>query len=97
MNRIKDFINLHKQNIKNEKYLESVPMYERDSTLFDTLEFTGFYLTGYTSCGIQLGTYPNKLIKLDKEDTEYFVNKYSSKLDEELQEKINQLRKEYGK
>ena len=95
--KIKDFLKLYKQDKesieKHEKYKQS----GKNLHLIEYLEFTSFYLTSYSGWGIQIHRTPKDLIQLDEEDIQYFINKYSPKIEDEYQEKLKELNKKYGK
>jgi hypothetical protein len=79
----------------NKKFLESKDCI---SLTFGGKETHNFYLayrTNYTS--LMLHNHTRELIKLDEEDLEYFKNKYFNKLEEEMNEKINKIKVEYGR
>ena len=47
--------------------------------------------------GYVIGGRYTHLIKLDEEDLKYFFNKYITRLDVEMEDKINEIKKKYGK
>lgn len=58
-----------------------------------------FTLTGvdWVEGNFWIRAYPDRLIILDEEDIQYFANKYLPKLQEEMENKINKIKEEYGK
>ena len=79
----------------NEEYNSKLT----SSDYFQRKETFSFHLCTSWNCPGAL-TYGNRylqLIDLDEEDIRYFENKYLSKLDKEMEDKINKIKKEYGK
>lgn len=55
-----------------------------------------FYLGAIWKDDILLSSSISYIIKLDEEDLEYFKKKYLPMLKDELNDKINKLKKDYG-
>ena len=66
---------------------------------FQRKERFSFHLCSSWNCpgALTYGIKYSQLIDLDEEDIKYFENKYLSKLDKEMEDKINKIKKEYGK
>ena len=84
------------------KFKEHLDIKEGKDKILSDIFNTSFYLCAdvYKKGEIYIrNPFKNEsvtLIKLDNEDIEYFKNKYLPKLQEEMQEKINKIKKEYG-
>ena len=79
----------------NEEYnskLTSADYFQRKETF-------SFHLCTSWNCpgALTYGNRYSQLIDLDEEDIKYFEDKYLSKLDKEMEDKINKIKKEYGK
>lgn len=92
---IKEFCLKYKKKIINDKEIQKASV----QPLQDFRERINFYVTvretapGYFTMGVNSG---DTLIKLDNEDIEYLYQKYSKKLQEEMEENINKIKKEYN-
>lgn len=95
---INDFCKLYKEKLKLDKDIK-----ETTPTFFDEdyRDRISFILTEYTtnpgSTWFPPGHYSGThLFTLDSEDLEYLYNKYSKKLVKELEDNINEIKKEYN-
>ena len=70
-----------------------------DADYFQRKETFSFHLCTSWNCpgALTYGNRYSQLIDLDEEDIKYFEDKYLSKLDKEMEDKINKIKKEYGK
>lgn len=95
MSNLLEFKKKVKEKIKNDEILKNV-LDKTSLWISSSIERTEFklYCTTYTPFQFDRNNTP--VIDLDEEDLEYFKNKYFKKLDEELNNKISDLKKQYG-
>ena len=67
----------------------------KPSDYFSGKETYSFYLASIWSYPYALSDVTSPLIRLDEEDMQYFINKYKPLLQEELTNKLNNIKKEY--
>lgn len=95
INEFKKLVDEDKVNREfNKKLIESKDYITSIFGGKDTHNFYLAYRTNHTA--LVLHDYARELIKLDEEDIEYFKNKYFNRLEEEMNEKINNIKNEYG-
>ena len=93
-NTINQFCKKYFEKLKNDKDIEEVKL----DYLYDYRERIGFYVTEYTftpHCyytGINTG---NRLFVLDDEDLKYLHDKYSKRLQDEMNKNLEQIRQMY--
>lgn len=96
MSNLLEFKNKIEEKVKSDKILKG----ESKKTDNHILNFVGdisFHLCYHEYLPLQIsGRHLISVINLDEEDLEYFKNKYFKKLDEELNNKISDLKKQYG-
>lgn len=98
MNKILEFSNLLIENKKNNLINEELKS-SNDSLSWmnkaNTHSFSLAYRTAYNT--LVSNNHPRTLITLDEEDIDYFKRKYLSKLNKEMQSKIDAIKLEYKK
>lgn len=95
-NRIGEFNKLFNESVENKEINSRIRASSHLST-YDFKKTHSFYLSYKTNYAAFV--YPNTvwpLIELDDEDLEYFRNKYLPKMKEEMNKKIEEIKKEYG-
>lgn len=93
---IKEFCKLYHEKIKNDLEIKNNPKSPFEDYT-DRVTFSisfGKYAPAFFK--VDFGRYPNTLFALDQEDLDYLYNKYSKKLQEELDANIEALKKEYN-
>ena len=92
---IRKFFNLLGETKKNEEINENL-IEDKKYHLNYLLDIHNFYLAYQTNYHtIVYNNFPSTLIKLDKEDIEYFVKKYYPKLKEEMEDNLQDIKNKY--
>lgn len=92
----RNFCKTYKEKLETDKDIEE----NKQSIFEDHRKRIWFYICSDYSYPMQLPSFipykmGAKLFNLDKEDLDYLYNKYSNKIEEELQRNIEELKKDY--
>jgi hypothetical protein len=92
-NNIKEFCELYKEKIINDKDITDKEI----DCWIDFRERISFSLSSIKYCPgvITINATSNVLIELDDEDVLFLYNKYKTKLNSELEAKIDKIKQEY--
>ena len=90
---ISEFCTYYKNKKINDKDIEENKLHPTD----DTRDRITFGLSVHISCPMVFVPNRKTLFKIDDEDLEYLYNKYSKKIDEEMNKNLDDVRRFYGK
>lgn len=93
-NNILRFIKEYKEDEANRELNKKL---DYRSSIHGMPTYTFHLCSQWQSPGIiSMYNYPSKLIQLDKEDLDYFIKKYWPQATKEMNDKINEIKKQYG-
>jgi len=88
-----DFIKKYKERNKNQEIIKNRKPLNSHEMISDYVNRINFHLCYSAYCPATIhfgGPRYTELLELDEEDIQYLINKYSRKLNKELQETINE-------
>lgn len=97
-NEIQTFCSKYLLKVKNDSEIKEKPMDQIGDWTMDFRERISFRVHYYTYIpgGSIIGRPDMPTITLDEEDLKYLHNKYSKKLNDELEKNIEELKKKYN-
>ena len=94
--KYREFCEKYKEKLRLDKDIEENP-YPHMGVFSDLRDRITFQVSVYATCPGMFRSYNNEsLFALDEEDLEYLYNKYSKLLKEEMNSKIDKIKKKYN-